>query len=186
MKLIHVSDPVAGTSYTLDPEEKVARKMPAVRSGMITRSTHAATSGESVAIFKQEIRTAGGAGIAGSAEEIHKKLSAEAKSVAKAKRESLGKQMMEGVQVEGTRTTRTIAAGEIGNDRPIDIVSERWFSPELQLTVMTRTVDPRSGETAFKLINLRRAEPAKYLFEVPADYKIDESGKFEMKVDRKD
>ena len=92
----------------------------------------------------------------------------------------------EGLQVEGTRTTRTIAAGEIGNDRPIDIVSERWYSPELQLTVMSRTLDPRSGETVFKLTNLRRAEPARYLFEIPADYKINESGKFEMKIERKD
>ena len=90
-------------------------------------SAQAPPHGESVVYFKQEMRTSAGANVAGSVEEIHKKISAEAKSVATAKRESLGKQTMEGVQVEGTRTTRTIAAGEIGNDRPIDIVSERWY-----------------------------------------------------------
>ncbi len=81
---------------------------------------------------------------------------------------------------------RMCGAAEIGDDRPIDIVSERWSSPELQLTVISRTLDPRSGKTLFKLANLRRVEPARYLFDVPADYKINEGGKFEMKIDRKD
>jgi hypothetical protein len=65
-------------------------------------------------------------------------------------KEQLGKQMIEGVEAEGTRTTVTIPAGEIGNERPIEIVSERWYSPELQLVVMTKHSDPRSGETTYK------------------------------------
>ena len=87
-------------------------------------------------------------------------------------KEQLGKQMIEGVEAEGTRTTVTIPAGEIGNERPIEIVSERWYSPELQLVVMTRHSDPRFGETTYKLTNINRSEPAKTLFEVPADYTI--------------
>jgi hypothetical protein len=90
------------------------------------------------------------------------------------KEEQLGKQIIEGVEAEGTRTTVTIAAGEIGNERPIEIVSERWFSPELQLVVMTRNSDPRTGETTYKLTNINRSEPAKSLFEVPSDYTIKE------------
>lgn len=89
-------------------------------------------------------------------------------------KEQLGKQMIEGVEAEGTRTTVTIPAGEIGNERPIEIVSERWYSPELQLVVMTRNSDPRTGETTYKLTNINRAEPAKSLFEVPSDYTIKE------------
>jgi hypothetical protein len=89
-------------------------------------------------------------------------------------KEQLGKQIIEGVEAEGTRTTVTIPAGEIGNERPIEIVSERWYSPELQLVVMTRHSDPRTGETTYKLTNINRAEPAKSLFEVPADYTIKE------------
>ena len=84
----------------------------------------------------------------------------------------LGKQIIEGVEATGTRTTITIPVGEIGNERPIEIVSERWYSPELQLVVMTRHSDPRMGETTYKLTNINRAEPAKTLFEVPADYTI--------------
>jgi hypothetical protein len=91
------------------------------------------------------------------------------------KEEKLGKQMIEGVEADGTRTTITIPAGEIGNERAIEIVSERWYSPELQLVVMTRHSDPRSGETTYKLTNLNRNEPAKSLFEVPSDYNIKES-----------
>jgi hypothetical protein len=89
-------------------------------------------------------------------------------------KEQLGKQIIEGVEAEGTRTTVTIAAGEIGNERPIEIVSERWYSPELQLVVMTRNSDPRTGETTYKLTNINRSEPAKSLFEVPSDYTIKE------------
>lgn len=90
------------------------------------------------------------------------------------KKEDLGKQTIEGVEAEGTRTTVTIPAGEIGNERPIEIVSERWYSPELQLVVMTRHSDPRQGETTYKLTNINRTEPAKSLFEVPSDYTIKE------------
>jgi len=90
------------------------------------------------------------------------------------KEEQLGKQLIEGVEAEGTRTTVTIPAGEIGNERAIEIVSERWFSPELQLVVMTRNSDPRTGETTYKLTNINRTEPAKSLFEVPSDYTIQE------------
>src|SRR5215217_6593740 len=90
-------------------------------------------------------------------------------------KEQLGKQTIEGIEAEGTRTTITIPAGEIGNERAIEIVSERWYSPELQLVVMTRHRDPRTGETTYKLTNINRAEPAKSLFEVPSDYTIQEN-----------
>ncbi len=89
-------------------------------------------------------------------------------------RESLGKQVIEGVEADGTRTTRTIPAGQIGNDRPIEIVNERWYSPELQIVVMTRHSDPRLGETIYRLTNISRTEPAKALFEVPGGYTIKE------------
>jgi hypothetical protein len=87
-------------------------------------------------------------------------------------KQDLGSQLIEGVEAKGTRTTVTIPAGEIGNERPIEIVSERWYSQELQLVVMTRHSDPRSGEMTYKLTNINRSEPAKSLFEVPSDYTI--------------
>jgi hypothetical protein len=73
---------------------------------------------------------------------------------------------------EGTRTTTTIPAGDLGNEQPIHIVDERWYSPELQVVVMTRHSDPRSGETTYRLTNISRTEPSAALFQVPSDYAV--------------
>jgi len=89
--------------------------------------------------------------------------------------EKLGTQLIEGVSAEGTRTTVTIPAGEIGNERAIEIVSERWYSPELQVVVMTKHSDPRFGETVYKLTNINRVEQPKSLFEVPPGYTVKEA-----------
>ena len=85
--------------------------------------------------------------------------------------ESLGKQMFDGVEAEGTRTTLTIPAGEIGNRLPIEVTDERWYSPEVQILVMSKHSDPRSGETIYRLTNIDRREPDHSLFEMPPDYK---------------
>ena len=90
--------------------------------------------------------------------------------------ESLGTRTLEGVQAEGTRTVVTIAAGTIGNELPIAIVTERWFSPELETVIMRRHYDPRFGETLYRLENVDQSEPNPELFEVPADFTIKEGG----------
>jgi hypothetical protein len=87
---------------------------------------------------------------------------------------SLGSETVEGIEAQGTRETETIAAGAIGNEQPIQIVDERWYSPELQTVVMTKHSDPRFGETVYKLTNVSRQEPALALFQVPADYTVKE------------
>jgi hypothetical protein len=89
-----------------------------------------------------------------------------------AKKESLGKQTIEGVEAEGTRWTRTIPAHEIGNTLPIEIVNESWYSHELQVMVMTKHRDPRTGEVTWRLTNIRRSEPDRSLFQIPADYTV--------------
>jgi len=86
--------------------------------------------------------------------------------------ELLGTRDFDGVRADGKRTTRTIPAGAIGNEKPIAIVSERWFSPDLNVVVMSRNLDPRSGETVYRLTNIKRGEPSADLFKVPADYKL--------------
>jgi hypothetical protein len=85
---------------------------------------------------------------------------------------SLGSRHFDGVRADGTRTTWTIAAGRIGNEKPIEVVSERWYAPDLMLVVATRRNDPRSGETSYRLTNLKRGEPEAALFRVPADYEV--------------
>ena len=88
--------------------------------------------------------------------------------------EELGAQDIEGIRAEGTRTTMTVPAGTIGNQLPIETVSERWYSPEMQVVVLTRRSDPRFGETVYRLTNIVRAEPSADLFEVPSDYQVEE------------
>jgi hypothetical protein len=90
-------------------------------------------------------------------------------------KEDLGQQVIEGVLATGTRMTTTIPAGSIGNEQPILVVSEQWFSPDLKVLVMTKHSDPRSGENTYRLTNITQTEPARSLFEVPADYTLKDS-----------
>ena len=80
------------------------------------------------------------------------------------------------MQAEGIRVTRTIPAGAIGNDKPIEVVTERWYSSDLQIAVMTIHTDPMMGTVTSKLVNVIRGDPDASLFQVPSDYKI-EAGK---------
>ena len=88
------------------------------------------------------------------------------------KTESLGTQVIGGVTAQGTRITRTIPAGQVGNQAPIVITIERWYSPDLQTDVMRKEVNPQFGETTFQLTNIVRAEPDALLFQVPSNYTI--------------
>jgi len=88
--------------------------------------------------------------------------------------ESLGKQTIEGVDAEGTSSTFTIPAGQIGNAEPMQIVTERWYSPTLQVMVKVTHSDPRSGTTTYQLTNVNLAEPEPSLFQVPSNYTTQE------------
>lgn len=86
--------------------------------------------------------------------------------------EDLGEQVLEGLLVKGTRMTDSIPAGTIGNDRQIDIVTERWYSEDIDAMVLERHSDPRFGETTYRLVNVVRGEPSPDLFQVPQGYEI--------------
>ena len=87
-----------------------------------------------------------------------------------AKTENLGIQSINGVLADGTRTTITIPIGEIGNDRPINIVNERWFSSAIGLVVKSVNTDPRFGETTYELTDIREGAQDAALFQIPGDY----------------
>jgi hypothetical protein len=149
--MIMINDPVDGAHFVLNPEEKVARKL-ALRGG------------------KDGLR--GGKGLQ---EKMHNRFAKEEASGA-VNQESLGTQSVNGVNAEGTRVTHIIPAGQIGNDKPILIVFERWYSPDLQMVVKSTRSDPRFGTTTYALTNVQRTEPAAALFTVPADYTVKEGG----------
>jgi len=85
-------------------------------------------------------------------------------------KEDLGTQVLNGISATGTRVTRTIPAGAMGNAQPISIVRETWVSTDLKVPVMSKTSDPRFGTTVTQLTVTARAEPDATLFQVPADY----------------
>ena len=87
----------------------------------------------------------------------------------------LGMQLCAGVNAQGTRTTRTIPAGTIGNAQALTITNERWVSPDLQTVVMSKRTDPRTGSASFQLTNIVKQEPDPTLFQVPSDYTVQDS-----------
>jgi hypothetical protein len=199
---IFINDPVAGVTFTLDSRSHTAHKSVPFTFEFSKKLDKAGAVGSGVEGQRFEFKVERGTAVGGSMimtaplgappaggrmshpelDQLRVEGGTAGTFVFKSKpgpnanevKEQLGKQNIEGVEAEGTRTTVTIPAGEIGNERPIEIVSERWYSPELQLVVMTRHSDPRFGETTYKLTNINRAEPAKSLFEVPSDYTIKE------------
>ncbi len=148
--MILINDPVSGNSYTLETRSKTAHVL------------HYGGRPETLAFekFKTDMK-------------IHTERSqSELKQI---NREDLGSQEMEGVVAQGTRTTITIPAGQIGNERPLQITNEVWFSPDLKIVILSKRNDPRFGETVYRLTAINRAEPDPSSFQVPAGYSLDSS-----------
>jgi TonB family protein len=99
------------------------------------------------------------------------------------KTEELGKQMVEGVECEGTRVVTTLPAGAIGNERPIETVKETWYSPELQLMILSKRSDPRFGESTYRVTNIARYEPDAEHFQIPSDYTVIDNRAKKVEVD---
>jgi len=91
--------------------------------------------------------------------------------------ESLGTQVINGVSADGTRVIRTIPPGQVGNEAPLVITIERWYSPELQTDVMRKEINPQFGQTTFQLTNIAHAEPDAALFQVPPNYTLKSGGR---------
>ena len=162
---ISISDPVENVSYTLFPSTKTVRRYKSPK--ILAESTIFGSDKSYAAVLKSQIESSAQA-TKGTAVTIAKNLFVNDYS----KSESLGTKSFEGIEAEGNRTVVTIPAGKIGNERPIEITTERWYSKELDLTVYSRHYDPRFGEQTYRLINISRSEPDATLFTVPSDYKI--------------
>jgi hypothetical protein len=211
-KSVVINDPVAGTSYMLDEQHKVAVKMPAAMSFKIEG---AGMDGARVMVGGKPMRdvevektirykiegkdapppppppppppgVVGEAGVAVGAVSstmISDGIGAVSMFTSEidtlpampghnAEQKSLGTQTIEGVEATGTQSIMTIPAGAIGNEQAIKIVSEQWYSPALQVVVLSKRSDPRSGEMVYRLTQLDRSEPAAALFQVPSDYTV--------------
>jgi hypothetical protein len=87
-------------------------------------------------------------------------------------RENLGSDVVDGLNVVGTRETVSIKAGVVGNSQPLVTTREFWYSPDLQVNLSVTRKDPRQGTQAIHVVNLSRAEPDPSVFQVPADYTV--------------
>ena len=197
-RLVTINDPVAKEVYILNYDDKTARK---VKMGEPAVFRSERTDGDRKEVFEERVHVsvsrkggepggppdvvtfaphgAGpiqGIGAAGIRVPFDSR---------NAKSEKLEAQVMEGVPVEGTRTTHTIPAGTIGNDRAIVSTSESWYSNDLQMVIFSRNDDPQVGETTYRVSNLRRTEPDPSQFKIPADFKLVEETPGPMMLRRK-
>ncbi len=191
VRTISITDPVGGAAWSLNPETKLAWKTPYQTAGAIVRKVEGVVPIDGPVVDPLEIDrrkeiekkvleakaaleivggAGGGGGARGTGGMVPKEMAWHEKV------EKLPARQIEGVMAEGTRTTRTIPAGAIGNEQPIAIVTEQWRSPDLNVLVLTRTADPRSGETTYRLLGITRGEPDPSWFTVPGDYAVRESG----------
>jgi hypothetical protein len=186
--LVFIQDPVAQVSYTLDLTNKTAQKLAATPAPVAADASSASV----VAKEKYFIQmgdagavSAGGsmpppmqmplpdlAAVAEPGVMMFQKTIIGDNEFANATTEDLGSQTMQGITVTGTRTTRTIPKGKIGNDAPISIVTEVWTSPELRTVLYSKRTDPRMGEQTFQLTDITRSEPDPSLFTVPAGFTV--------------
>src|SRR5205809_1656068 len=171
---IFINDPVSGVNYILDPGTRTARKHAVqIASG--------AAAGKAMVLDVKKATVVAGAATSSSAV-LHVGPSDVAhvaihdSAAFPVRKEPVGTQVINGVMAEGSRTLTTIPAGAIGNERPIEIVSEEWYSPDLQIVVFSHHADPRVGENTYELTQLTRTEQDPALFSIHADYKADEAG----------
>ncbi|MBM3734294.1 MAG: hypothetical protein FJW39_00780 [Acidobacteria bacterium] len=167
-RIVTISDPVAKEVNILNEKSRTARrvKLPGTGSGTsfsrreIRIERHSVSAGTPPAGFS-------GAWLASGPD-------VGLRTMGTPKTETLPNQTIEGLVCTGTRTTYTVPAGEVGNDRALVTTVERWESVELKTLVRSTTKDPENGETTYRLSGINRAEPAAALFTVPADYKLDD------------
>jgi hypothetical protein len=188
--VVTIQDPVSGTSTILNTATKTANQLALPRLARAYTSARAALALDEAkrdAEVRRNVAAVSGAvpGVAGavrlmttSGVDAGTGLGSAFNVVVDASKargatpvlEDLGVQTINGVPAKGTRTTLTIPAGNIGNDRPIQVVNERWYSDDLHMVVKSSNSDPRFGTTEFNLKNIVRAEPDPTLFQIPADF----------------
>lgn len=162
--MVFINDPVAGARYTLETNSKTAMKIPINANSQLDR--------QKIEMRLKEARAKEEAELSDRRVKLSEPRTSEPKNTAAT--ESLGTQTIGGVVAEGKRVTETIPAGKLGNEKPIDVVNETWYSSELQTVVMSKHSDPRSGDVVYTLTNISRAEPDAAMFTVPQDYKVRE------------
>lgn len=154
---VSVTDPVSGEHYILNPQVKTVHAFPPLPEGFhkppsVTPPVPAPTPlihnamDNSVMLY--------GASVSG--------------PVADPK--PLGEKTIRGVKAVGTRVKHTIAAGRMGNNRPITLTVDQWFSPQLGVVIESSSRSPTGHDSIYRLEQIELGEPDATLFQIPADY----------------
>lgn len=158
-----ISDPVAGVRYMLESQSHTAHRVPM----LVARppqpppaNANSPAPNKTIRLLPAPLPPQSAATLPGQS------------SGPQFSRESLGTQTIQGVLAEGSRTTVTYPIGAIGNDKALVTTSETWISPQLKVVVLSKSSDPRSGDSTTQLTNISLAEPDAALFQVPPDYQI--------------
>jgi hypothetical protein len=152
-----IYDPVAGFTYELTTRNKTFTKKPVSADASVTIA--AAAHFSSISSYS------------GSPSSTKGPKKAPAKQDGEQTTEELNPQSINGIVAKGSRVTVTIPANAIGNDAPLRVVNERWFSDDYKLLVKSSNSDPRFGVTTYELTNIIQAAPDPSVFQIPADYK---------------
>jgi hypothetical protein len=87
-------------------------------------------------------------------------------------RDSLGEHSIGDLNAIGTRETITVSPGTFGNDRPLTLTREFWYSPDLKTNLAVTRSDPRLGTFDIHLDVQSRNEPSPDIFAIPAGYTL--------------
>lgn len=173
-RIVMIDDPVTHVHWTLDAQTKTAIKMPLPDIKFGPAGVAAGSGISRTKDFFYVESDGPGVSVAGGPSVAILKKSAPAADK-DANKTNLGTQNIEGVSAQGTRVIHTIPAGQIGNEQPIVITTETWYSPDLKVLVMSKSSDPRMGDTTYTLTNIQRSEPDPSLFQVPEGYTVREA-----------
>ena len=169
--IVMIDDPVARVHWTLDAQTKTAMKI-AMPAGKDAGIGPLGVPLPPPAGAKTFFYSSGLPPVPPAKNQVFIRSGSNSSNDLNVTKTDLGMQKFETVQAQGTRITRTIPAGQIGNEQPIAITTETWYSPDLKVLVMSKSNDPRMGETTYKLTDIQRSEPAAGLFQPPDDYTI--------------
>jgi hypothetical protein len=184
IQFITIDDPIAGVHYTLNPNKMTASQIStsgtmsgAVGEVLPKKIIPSDGSNVSITYWSSGDGAVAAGGRGGNITVVPGEV-----SPTNVTTESLGADTMQGLSVLGTRVTRTIPAGQIGNAQPILIITDKWYSQDLQIEVKTVHSDPRTGTTTTTVTNLSRNEPNPVLFAVPPGYTITTGGSGSNKI----
>jgi hypothetical protein len=166
---------VAKVNYFLGPDH-IAHKTPMLSLAAEAGAATVSTNGASAQLSLQTFATGFGGGRGPVQIGAQSAQPAQQLAPGAIDTKQLGAQVITGFIADGTRTTLTIPAGQVGNQNPLAIVLERWYSRDIEATVLAKQSDPRIGASSYQLISVQQIAPPATLFQIPSGYTIEEDG----------